>query len=101
MLPKAFQEELVFWYYDTYEKKEDEEQAEKAQNLLWERLNTDRLPVPLHHTLRALYEQRRALRAAGCNQGCISRNLRKTIKEQEEIVKNAQRDIPVSMIILY
>ena len=92
MLPKAFQEELVFWYYDTYkhtkkEKREDEEQAEKARNLLWERLNTDRLPVPLHHTLRALYEQRRALRAAGSNQECTLRNLRKTIKKQEEIVK--------------
>ena len=35
MLPKAFQEELVFWYYDTYEHaKEDKDQAESAQRSL-------------------------------------------------------------------
>ena len=83
MLPKAFQEELVFWYYDTHKHAEEErKQAENALELLWERFNTDRLPVPLRHTLRSLYEQRRALRVAGAEKT----KLEEAIKKQKDVV---------------
>ena len=92
MLPKAFQEELVFWYYDTYAEHAEEEKnkdealpqpvmrKEKACELLWERFNTDRLPVPLRHTLQDLYEQRRALPVPG-----KEAELKEAIKKQEEV----------------
>ena len=92
MLPKAFQEELVFWYYDTYAEHAEEERSkdealalmgkEKACELLWECFNTDRLPVPLRHSLRALYEQRKALHVPGVEEA----ELKEAIKKQEEVV---------------
>ena len=72
MLPVKFQEDVVFLYYDTHEHtnegtasaKENEASAEKAQQLLWEYLNPDKLPGSLCKELQLLYKMRKALKDA-------------------------------------
>ena len=104
MLPKVFQEEVVFWYYDTWKhteeaKKKDRDtkdetekekaakkKAENAFRLLWERLNTDKLPKPLNPTLN-FHEQRRALDAAKREE----KRLQKALEEQKLVVEKFRK----------
>ena len=98
MLPVKFQEDVVFLYYDThgYTKEgpgcaeENEVRAVKAQRLLWEHLNVDKLPEPLRKKLQLLYEMRRALKNADPTE---ADKLKRAIAVQEVVVKMQRKEL--------
>ena len=94
MLPAKFQEEVVFLYYDTYRHEKEEPtraerehsyDAKKAQRLLWEYLNTAKLPESLCEELKLLYKMRTALKDAADPK--VAEKLKNKIKKQKEKVE--------------
>ena len=97
MLPQAFQEKLIFWYYDTHKHaKEDggdagaikKEQAEKVHKALCDHfhsVNRDKLLPVLHHARCALDELKRARHAAEGEGN--TEELMAVFQEQEQVVR--------------
>ncbi|XP_019857731.1 PREDICTED: deoxynucleoside triphosphate triphosphohydrolase SAMHD1-like isoform X2 [Amphimedon queenslandica] len=56
ILPSDFEEEEVFWYYDMKDDHGDETKA-----IVWECLNTDKLPTELKSALEGSYTRKRKL----------------------------------------
>ena len=99
MLPEKFQEDVVFLYYDTHRHtnegtasaKENEASAEKAQQLLWEYLNPDKLPGSLRKKLQVLYEMRRA--HSKNEDTAEGDKLKQDIADQEVVVKRQRKKL--------